>query len=325
MVPPVIRPLTILFLAALLAGGCGQDAIKVYTIPKEATPVVAEEEHKHEAPLTWTTPAGWQELPPGEMRVGSFKAGDADVSIIPLGGTAGGDTSNVNRWRGQVGLPAASEEEIKKAAEPVEVAGQKVSLYTLAGGANSILAAMLQRDGTTWFFKMTGPSGTVAQQKPSFVTFLKSVQFGGAKQQPPPAADTTPWKLPADWKQVPAGEFLLAKFLIGDGKASVNVSSSAGDGGGVAANVNRWRKQLGLPDLTGAEMAKTIRPLPTTTGQAVLVEMTGKDAKSEQPVALVGAIVVLPGKAMFYKLMGEPDVVTAQKETFIKFVQEAKH
>lgn len=63
------------------------------------------------------------------MRVASFKvqndAGQqADVSVIPLPGRAGGDESNVNRWRGQVGLGDLSAEELAKIAEPVEVAGQ---------------------------------------------------------------------------------------------------------------------------------------------------------------------------------------------------------
>ena len=34
------------------------------------------------------------------------------------------------------------------------------------------------------------------------------------------------------------------KVFEGDAKAAVNVSTSAGDGGGLAANVNRWRGQL---------------------------------------------------------------------------------
>ena len=66
------------------------------------------------AQVTWTTPAGWTQVPPSEMRVGSFKitgadGKQADVSIVPLPGMAGGDFANVNRWRGQVGLPAAAD------------------------------------------------------------------------------------------------------------------------------------------------------------------------------------------------------------------------
>ena len=69
--------------------------------------------------LTWTTPAGWTEVPPSEMRVASFKVAgadgkQADVSVVPLPGMAGSDFANVNRWRGQVGLPAATDDELQK-------------------------------------------------------------------------------------------------------------------------------------------------------------------------------------------------------------------
>jgi len=68
--------------------------------------------------LTWKTPEGWTEVPPGEMRVASFKiqgqnGKQAEVSVIPLPGLPGSDDANVNRWRGQVGLSAASPDELK--------------------------------------------------------------------------------------------------------------------------------------------------------------------------------------------------------------------
>jgi len=55
------------------------------------------------------------------MRVASFVilmvGKQADVSVIPLGGLAGNDPDNVNRWRGQVGLALLPEADISKLAE----------------------------------------------------------------------------------------------------------------------------------------------------------------------------------------------------------------
>src|SRR3989442_733367 len=105
-----------MLLVALFSVGCGQDEIKVYTVPK-APPAQANLPPGHPdladtpaSPLKWKTPDGWKEGQPSEFRVASFRisgqAGkQADVSVIPLPGSAGGDFSNVNRWRGQVGLP----------------------------------------------------------------------------------------------------------------------------------------------------------------------------------------------------------------------------
>ena len=361
----------VLLVLTVWAGGCGPAGVKSYTVPKESAAQTMPAEMPASAPdlaapsagpqLKWKTPAGWQEIPPGTMRVASFKVAgadgkQADVSVIPLPGGAGGDFSNVNRWRGQVGLAPVDEVELAKLAQPVTVAGQPAALYEQAGDAIRILAVIQHREGTAWFFKMTGDSQLVAQSKPAFVDFLQSVQFiNGATPpaQSPAASGELPaghpdlsgprpaavpavlsnegkpsWTVPAGWQEVSGGQFLIAKFIIAgadNAPAAVNVSSSAGNGGGLAANVNRWRKQLGLSELAGDELAKSVQSITTAAGPATLVEMAGTDARTSQPAALVGIIVLRPEQAWFFKLMGAPAVVNAQKDRLIEFVRGVKY
>ena len=361
----------VLTLVAVLAGGCGPAGVKSYTVPKESAAQAMSPEMPASAPdltataagpqLKWKTPAGWQEIPPGTMRVASFKVAgadgkQADVSVIPLPGGAGGDFSNVNRWRGQVGLAPVDEVELAKLAQPVTVAGQPAALYEQAGDAIRILAVIQHREGTAWFFKMTGDSQLVAQSKPAFVDFLQSVHFiNGATSlaQSPAAPGELPaghpdlsgprpaavpavlsnegkpsWTVPVGWQEVSGGQFLIAKFIIAgadNAQAAVNVSSSAGNGGGLAANVNRWRKQLGLSELAGDELAKSVQSITTAAGPATLVEMAGTDARTSQPAALVGIMVLRPEQAWFFKLMGAPAVVNTQKDRLIEFVRGVKY
>jgi hypothetical protein len=107
----------------------------------------------------------------------------ADVSVVPLPGLAGGDLDNVNRWRGQVGLKGVTQEELARLAQPVTIDHQAAQLYEQAGenpgsgGKSRILAAVTRREGVAWFFKMTGDDELVAQQKPAFIEFLQSVAF----------------------------------------------------------------------------------------------------------------------------------------------------
>src|SRR5207302_1076337 len=57
------------------------------------------------------------------------------------------------------------------------------------------------------------------------------------------------WQVPAGWKEVSSGPMLAAKFIVAgpdEAQAVVNVSVAGGEGGGLLANVNRWRNQLGL-------------------------------------------------------------------------------
>lgn len=311
--------------------------------------------------LQYKRPADWQEASRGEMRAASFRVAgkdgkQADVSVIPLPGLAGSDLDNVNRWRSQVGLPAVSEAALAKLAQPVEIAGQSASLYEQAGtnpgsgDKSRILAAITRRGGTAWFFKMTGDDALVAEQKPAFVDFIKSVSFAAATAQtqlPPshPPIDggnmmgqvTTAassgqpkpnWDVPSSWKEVPGGQFLVAKFVItgaANAQAAVNVSMSPGEGGGLLANVNRWRTQLGLGPVAEADLAKEIQPLDLVGSKASVADITGTDAKNGQKTRLLAVVIPRSGETWFYKLMGDAQVVQQEKDAFMKFVQSVKY
>jgi hypothetical protein len=364
-------------LVSMAAAGCGRDHIKVYkadasdtvvtpppaaipaTMPATMSDGLVAPDNSGLPQLKYTLPAGWKEKPLTQMRVASFNVSaggtTADVSVIPLGGLAGGDLANVNRWRGQVGLPPLADNDLQKLAENVTVAGRLAGLYDVAGTApgsgntERILGVISHRDDTAWFFKMTGDAGLVEKQKPAFIAFLKSVEFGklaapttlDMSQLPPshPAipgmtmpdqaqssANLPAWTVPTDWQAGPLEQFLVAKFIIGSGDATaaVNVSSLAGDGGGLAPNVNRWCRQLGQPPLADDAVAQ----LPTVAAadtKATLVDISGTDARSGKPARLVGVVLPLGGQTWFYKLMGDANVVAQQKDAFLKFVQSAQY
>lgn len=374
----LLSRLAIGFLLCATLRSFARDDIKVYRVPKQpagsaqALPAGHPELSGNEAPsgpkLKWKTPAGWTVTPPGEMRAASFNfkgqnGKQADVSVIPLPGKAGGDEANVNRWRGQVALPELPTAELKKTAEEVKVGEVGASLYDVSGTNTSsgepirILGVIHHREGTAWFFKMTGDDQVVASQKPAFIEFLSSIEFAAAETpgglppshppieasplpagRPPVAATpvgATPtregqpkWQVPTDWKEIDGGQFLVAKFTVtgkDNAQATVNVSRSAGDGGGLAGNVNRWRGQLGLTPLSAGELAKVVKQVKTSSGEASFVEMAGTDARSGQPATLIGAMVTQGGQAWFYKLMGDAKVVASQQAAFRKFVETVNY
>jgi hypothetical protein len=136
------------------------------------------------------------------------------------------------------------------------------------------------------------------------------------------------WQVPESWKEVSGGPFLVAKFLItgaDNAQAAVNVSMSAGEGGGLSMNVNRWRGQLGLSPLSQADLDKLVTSLDTAAGKAMLVDMAGVDGRTSQKARLIGAIVPQGSRTWFYKLMGNEQVVEKEKDAFSKFVQTAKY
>src|SRR5262249_25678976 len=311
--------------------------------------------------VNYKLPPGWQEAPPGQMRVAAFRvqgkdSKQADVGVIRLPGFMGHDLENVNRWRESVGLKAVTDADLAKLAEPVEVGGQAGKLYDQAGenpGSGErtrLLVAVFQHQGVAWFVKMNGDDELVAQQKPAFVDFLKSVSFsaGAAQaelpQSHPPVADSglgsaqapstdsagqskPAWQVPPGWQEVAAGQFLVAKFQVtgsDNSKANINVSASPGDGGGLLGNVNRWRGQVRLSPLSEPDINKLITQVDTAGGKAMFIDMTGTDANGQQ-ARLIGAIVAQSNQTWFYKLMGGEQVVGKQKDAFSKFVQTAKY
>jgi hypothetical protein len=217
-----LYPLATVWLLSLAVSGCDRNPVKVYQVdsqesaaPAAAAPTAADmasmanqipaPDNTRLPKLKYTLPAGWQEKPASQFRVASFDivadGKKADVSVIPLGGSSGGSLANLNRWRGQIGLPPVDEAGMKQAAETVEIAGMAAELYDIAppagDGTTGILGAILQGGDTAWYFKVIGDANLVKGQKANFIAFLKSVSLGQ------PAGDAAPAVM--EINQLPAG------------------------------------------------------------------------------------------------------------------------
>ena len=193
-----------------LALGCRSDQVSHYRVPKEAAathpdhPGHAEEGMPSQgmpagsAPdasnlpppptpkgsLKWSLPKGWSELPGGGMRFATFKtpyAGKLEATVVVLPGPAGGELANVNRWRGQIALPALDEAGLAQARTALKTKAGALNIYdfTSDGQAKSRMVAgyISTPDGNTWFLKMTGDAGLVAKAKPDFMTILGSLRL----------------------------------------------------------------------------------------------------------------------------------------------------
>lgn len=134
--------------------------------------------------LKWSLPKGWSELPGGGMRFATFKApyaGKLEATVVVLPGPAGGELANVNRWRGQIALPALDEAGLAKARTGLKTRAGAVNVYdfTSEGQSKSRLVAgyISTPDGNTWFLKLTGDAAAVAKAKPDFMTILGSLHL----------------------------------------------------------------------------------------------------------------------------------------------------
>jgi hypothetical protein len=256
-------------------------------------------------------------------------AQQAQVSITALGRLAGRDTEIVNMWREQVGLEPLSADRVARQFQPVAVGGETGNLFEIEGtpkGSSTrarIVTALVHRADASWFYKLSGDAALVEAQKPAFFEFLKTIRI----RQPAATDVTVPetagkpnWRVPSQWKELPAGQMQVAKFAVparGTARAEVSISVFPSDTGGALANVNRWRKQIGLGEVRQGDLAPLISPLDPANTEAILVDMTNNQKQ------LVGAIVPREGRYWFYKLLGDAEAVAPEKEAFVALAKAA--
>ena len=131
--------------------------------------------------IKWQTPEGWKEVPASSMRYASFSAGanegKIDISVVMFPGDGGSDIDNVNRWRGQIGLPPMSEAAVSSQITTLKASDATFAMVDMAGANARTLAAWVRRDARVWFFKATGVNAAVEKEKPNFVKFVQSIRF----------------------------------------------------------------------------------------------------------------------------------------------------
>jgi hypothetical protein len=152
--------------------------------PVASAPMVAPASMKAEAaafdaPKWAKLPAGWSVGPENSMRKATWivtgpNGSTAEIAVTVFPGSVGGLAANVNRWRGQVGLPPSSPDEIAASAKAGKVGGIESQRFVMTStdGKTSLDAFMTPKDGATWFFKMKGDAAAVETNAAAFAAFL---------------------------------------------------------------------------------------------------------------------------------------------------------
>lgn len=288
----------------------------------------------------------------------------AEVAVIPLPGVSKIELRSVNMWREELGLGELTSEQLKDESQTVSVGDAQGLMVELSGtrpgetnGASGILGAVAERGNITWFIKMAGDKELVARNKDNFMSYLKSLEFhegahdhgthasaapGGdpdvtqVAQAPnaanPVSANTekTPesgkpnFKAPENWKSKPPGQMILSAYNIEGGQADVTISKFPGDVGGMVANVQRWRGQLGLSPGSADEARKSVEMVEVGGKKdSYMVDLKGTNVRTGKPARMVAIGVPFQGDTWFFKLQGDEGVVEKEKEKFLQFVKEA--
>ncbi|MBP90917.1 MAG: hypothetical protein CMJ64_30100 [Planctomycetaceae bacterium] len=267
-----------------------------------------------DADPTWELPESWvQKEGSSGMRFATIEIPtdeaplEMSVMALPMPPDSG-LLSNVNRWRGQIGLAPISQADLATQTKQLEVAGTTATVVDLVGklGASAPSA---------------GPFTTNGENASSEEAMRRAHAAAGVDA--PPESNFI-YKAPDNWKPgqlvSSRGGFSVpreAVFTVEEEgqQAEITVTRMPAAAGNVEANANRWASQVGLDRLSSEALAK----------QTESIEVSGADGKYFQFVgpnqAILGVIVIHGDSVWFIKLQGDHDLAVKLKEHFETFIQ----
>jgi hypothetical protein len=283
----------------------------------------------------WEIPAGWREEPGTARRFATIRVPAAErsleLTVVNLPKAAGDDEqyllANINRWRGQLGLPDVDLAELPKQISAVKLKEGEATLVdfegeSAAGGgmggpfggggfaggpfsgrARVPMAGNRAADGRAPHPPMSGGVADFGPGHPSPITF----------------------ETPTGWVAGPSDRMRKAAFGVGDEEkhALITVIDLGPEAGSLLANVNRWRGQLQLPPITEGELPQEVRHLPVDGQRGDYVEL--KSSEGTQPrQAMLAVMVPHGGKKWFIKMVGDGAIVEREKPHFEAFVRSLR-
>lgn len=155
--------------------------------PNHPTILETQESEQNTKDISWTLPKGWTEKAGSGMRLATIIPNtnhQTEISVVLLGGTAGGLLPNVIRWAEQLGIEFSQKQaqdflqqqiELKIPDQGPAFLVDYSSLQTKDN--NSMLVAMITRNQKTIFIKMAGQKSTIKIHRQNFTALCQSIRF----------------------------------------------------------------------------------------------------------------------------------------------------
>jgi hypothetical protein len=289
--------------------------------------------------VRWELPAGWKEDPPSGMRAATLwvptDGKPIELTVTSLGwrSTRGELLGNVNRWRGQMQLPPISIEQLSESTRELATGDTKITLADLRG--------RYQAGGMMGPFSggAVGAASRAAQntnaELPAGHPPIDASSGPPASQSsaPPNATGVPTFEVPDSWQQrPPASSMRKAEFGIADGtqEAVVTLSDFPASAPNIAEplpNVNRWRGEIGLGEITADTLDGITDKIEIDRQPATylrLVPDPQKPEESQAAEATLAAMVKRDDRVWFVKMKGPRSLVTAQQDEFKAFLQSIR-
>ncbi|MEX0820032.1 MAG: hypothetical protein WD070_10590, partial [Pirellulaceae bacterium] len=276
-----------------------------------------------EADPQWELPPGWTQESGEGMRFATIKVETdeqtLELTVIPLPmPPTDGMLSNINRWRGQLGLGPVDEAGLAKESTAVPLAEGTATIVNLVGksGAGAPMAGPFAGGSAT--------DADAARRAAHAAAGIEEPETGEAPVAPP---SSITYEAPPEWEPgqrvVSRSAFAVpreAAYLVKeDGReAEISITALGEAAGDVLPNVNRWRGQVSLEPITKEQLAEASKKIDMHGVEGEYFRLVGPQQ------AILGVIAMHGGKAWFVKLQGDHDLAVKLEEQFETFVRSIK-
>ncbi len=282
--------------------------------------------------IEWTLPDGWTEQPGNQFRFATLiapageKQLEVSVSKLPYRGESDEEFAeyikdNVNRWRDQMQIAAEESLEISAHAEELVETPSRVLMVDLTGDAPAQMArppfagtAAVPARPLAAEPLATGPlaTGPLATEPSGTLPPLRA-----------PATEPFESVLPEGWSRAATRPMTMAIYATSEPDAEVAVSQfpAAGKMSDKLWNINRWRGQVGLPEITADEVDESMTDMKIDGQPARLIALF---PESDDRLAIVVAMLEQDDMIWFYKLNGKASAVKAERQSFENWLATIK-
>ena len=126
------------------------------------------------------------------------------------------------------------------------------------------------------------------------------------------------WEKPESWIETSGHAMRLVSFNVpfSNGIGDLSVTTFEGSSGGVEANVNRWRQQIGLEPLNGSEIKQSSYSKDGQLGKYEFFKLVNEKNPDS---AILSAIFHLETSTLFLKLAIDSNGIEETENDFITF------
>lgn len=159
-----------------------------------------------------------------------------------------------------------------------------------------------------------GNAPTATASSPGNMQVLPGMQEAAA------AAPGIQFTIPEGWTDTGATGMRKANLKVSDanGSAEITALTFPGDVGGRLANINRWRGQVGLDNVTADELPAFTEGYTISGHRGLYLKLEGGDK------SLLGGILPFHGNTWFFKMIGDSPTVLANEATMKAFLDSVQ-